>query len=162
MQLNNPALLRQQCYINGQWRNANSGGTIDVTNPANGEVIASIPKMGAEETNAAIEAARIAQITWRSMLAKERAAVLMRWFKLMMENQDDLARIMTLEQGKPLAEAKGEIAYAASFLEWFAEEAKRARMVKPFLSIRVTRELSSSNNRLAFAWRLRHGTFLRQ
>ena len=126
MQLNNQALFRQQCYIDGQWRDADSGETIDVTNPANGEVIGTIPKMGANETNQAIEAARIAQIEWRDTLAKERAVILRRWFDLMIENQDDLAQIMTLEQGKPLAEAKGEIVYAASFLEWFAEEAKRA------------------------------------
>ena len=125
MQLNNQSLLRQQCYIGGEWRDANSGETIDVTNPANGEVIASVPKMGASETEEAIAAAEQAQISWRKTLAKDRANILRRWFDLMMENQDDLAKLMTLEQGKPLAEAKGEIAYAASFLEWFGEQAKR-------------------------------------
>ncbi len=126
MQLNNPALFRQQCYINGQWRDAANGDTIAVTNPANGEVIASIPRMGAVETREAIEAAELAQVKWRNMLAKERSVILRRWFDLMIENQEDLAQLMTLEQGKPLLESRGEIVYAASFLEWFAEEAKRA------------------------------------
>ncbi len=125
MQLKNASLFRQQCYVNGQWLDADSGETIDVTNPANGEVIATVPKMGVAETRAAIDAAHEAQVGWRNLLAKERAAILRRWFDLMMENQEDLAHLMTREQGKPLAEARGEIAYAASFLEWFAEEAKR-------------------------------------
>ncbi len=125
MKLNNQALFRQQCYINGQWRDADSGQTIDVTNPANGEVIASIPRMGTAETRSAIEAAETAQAKWRNLLAKERSVILRRWFDLMIENQEDLAQLMTLEQGKPLAESRGEIVYAASFLEWFAEEAKR-------------------------------------
>ncbi len=123
--LNNPALYRTQCYINGQWCDAKDGATVDVTNPANGEVIATVPRMGADETREAIAAAKVAQVKWRNMLAKERAVILRRWFELMMENQSDLARLMTLEQGKPLAESMGEIAYAASFLEWFGEEAKR-------------------------------------
>ncbi len=123
--LNNQALYRTQCYINGQWRDAKDGAQVDVTNPANGDVIASVPKMGAEETKEAIDAAKAAQVKWRNMLAKERAVILRRWFDLMMENQSDLATLMTLEQGKPMAESMGEIAYAASFLEWFAEEAKR-------------------------------------
>ena len=125
MNLNNTSLFRQQCYVNGEWRDAAGGETIDVTNPANGERIASVPRMGVEETRDAIDCAREAQVGWRNMLAKERAAVLRKWFELMMENQEDLAQIMTLEQGKPLVESRGEIAYAASFLEWFAEEAKR-------------------------------------
>lgn len=125
MQLNNQSLFRQQCYINGKWRDANNGETIEVTNPANGEVIGTIPKMGADETREALVAAATAQVKWRSMLAKERAIILRRWFDLMMQNQQDLAFLMTLEQGKPLAEAHGEIAYAASFLEWFAEQGKR-------------------------------------
>ncbi|MGI9319372.1 MAG: NAD-dependent succinate-semialdehyde dehydrogenase, partial [bacterium] len=104
---------------------ANSGETIEVTNPANGEVIASIPKMDVAETRTALAAAEVAQVAWRGMLAKERAIILRRWFDLMMENQEDLAQLMTLEQGKPLVESRGEIAYAASFLEWFAEEGKR-------------------------------------
>ena len=125
MQLSNPALFRERCYINGAWRDAESGETFAVTNPANGDVIARIPKMGGAEAREAIGHARNAQPGWSGLLAKERAAVLRRWFELMMENQEDLARLMTLEQGKPLSEARGEIAYAASFLEWFAEQAKR-------------------------------------
>ena len=124
-QLKDASLFRQQCYIDGAWCDADSGDTIDVTNPANGEVIGSIPKMGAAETARAIDAANRAWPAWRAMLSKERAAILRRWFDLMMENQDDLGVLMTLEQGKPLAEAKGEIAYGASFIEWFAEEGKR-------------------------------------
>lgn len=125
MQLSNPALFRERCYINGAWRDAECGETLAVTNPANGDVIARIPKMGGAEAREAIGHARDAQPGWSGLLAKERAAVLRRWFDLMMENQEDLARLMTLEQGKPLGEARGEIAYAASFLEWFAEQAKR-------------------------------------
>jgi len=125
MKLNNQSLYRQQCYINGQWVDAVSQEKIDVTNPADGSVIATIPKMGTEETREAIGFAHQAQVKWRSLLAKERAAILRRWYELMLENQEDLALLMTLEQGKPLAEARGEIAYAASFLEWFSEEAKR-------------------------------------
>lgn len=125
MQLKRPDLLRQQCYLAGQWCNADSGETRPVTNPANGAVIAHVPWMGTVETRRAIEAARIAQKTWAAKTAKERAAVLRRWFELMMAHQDDLGRILTAEQGKPFAEAKGEIAYGASFIEWFAEEARR-------------------------------------
>ena len=125
LQLKDTKLLRQQCYIDGQWTDADAKQTIPVTNPANGGVIASIPKMGAAETRRAIEAADKALPAWRSKLAKERAAILRKWFELMMANQDDLGLIMTTEQGKPLGEAKGEIAYAASFIEWFAEEGKR-------------------------------------
>ncbi len=123
--LKDPGLFRQQCYINGQWRDANSGETIDVNNPADGSLIATVPRMGAGETREALEAAETAQVTWRRMLAKERAVILRRWFDLMMENQEDLAVLMTLEQGKPLAESRGEIGYSASFLEWFADEARR-------------------------------------
>jgi len=125
LQLKDTKLLRQQCYIDGQWTDADAKQTIPVTNPANGGVIASIPKMGAAETRRAIEAADKALPAWRGKLAKERAAILRKWFELMMANQDDLGLIMTTEQGKPLPEAKGEIAYAASFIEWFAEEGKR-------------------------------------
>lgn len=125
MQLQDSSLLHEKCYINGQWLNADSAATITVTNPANGDVLGTIPNMGANETQAAIDAANAALPAWRTLTAKERATKLQSWFKLMMENQDDLGLIMTLEQGKPLAEAKGEIAYAASFIEWFAEEAKR-------------------------------------
>lgn len=125
MQLNDHKLFRQQAFIQGEWRDANNQQTIDVTNPANGQLLGTVPKMGADETRAAIEAANQALPAWRALTAKERAVILRRWFDLMMANQDDLAKLMTLEQGKPLAEAKGEIAYAASFIEWFAEEGKR-------------------------------------
>ncbi|MFT7178335.1 MAG: succinate-semialdehyde dehydrogenase/glutarate-semialdehyde dehydrogenase [Oceanospirillaceae bacterium] len=125
MQLTNPALFRQQAYINGVWLDADSSATIEVTNPANGEVVGHVPDMNAVEAARAIEAARVAMISWRKFTAKQRAVILRRWFDLIMANQDDLGKIMTLEQGKPLAEAKGEIAYAASFIEWFAEEGKR-------------------------------------
>ncbi|WP_336333237.1 NADP-dependent succinate-semialdehyde dehydrogenase [Pseudomonas putida] len=125
MLLKDPQLFRQQAFIDGEWLDADSGQTINVTNPATGEVIGTVPKMGTAETRRAIEAADKALPAWRALTAKERSAKLRRWFELMIENQDDLARLMTTEQGKPLAEAKGEIAYAASFIEWFAEEAKR-------------------------------------
>ncbi|NQD54277.1 NADP-dependent succinate-semialdehyde dehydrogenase [Pseudomonas sp. CM25] len=125
MQLKDSQLFRQQAFINGEWLDADSGQTINVTNPATGEVIGTVPKMGSAETRRAIEAADKALPAWRALTAKERSNKLRRWFELMIENQDDLARLMTTEQGKPLAEAKGEIAYAASFIEWFAEEAKR-------------------------------------
>jgi succinate-semialdehyde dehydrogenase/glutarate-semialdehyde dehydrogenase len=124
-QLKDPKLFRQQGYINGAWLDADSKATIDVTNPANGAVIGTIPKMGAAETRRAIEAASAALPGWRAKLPKERANILRKWFELMIANTDDLGLLMTMEQGKPLAEAKGEIAYAASFIEWFAEEAKR-------------------------------------
>lgn len=125
MQLNDPTLYRQQAFIQGKWCDAESKKTIDVTNPANAQLLGTVPKMGANETRTAIEAANQALPAWRALTAKERATILRRWFDLMMANQDDLAKLMTLEQGKPLAEAKGEIAYAASFIEWFAEEGKR-------------------------------------
>ncbi|ABQ24328.1 NADP-dependent succinate-semialdehyde dehydrogenase [Geotalea uraniireducens] len=123
--LKDPTLFREQCHINGQWVDADNGETIAVTNPATGETIGAIPKMGASETRRAIEAANAAYPAWRAKTAAERSAVLRRWFELLLENQEDLAVLMTAEQGKPLAEARGEITYAASFLEWFAEEGKR-------------------------------------
>ncbi|MDY0270666.1 NADP-dependent succinate-semialdehyde dehydrogenase [Trichloromonas sp.] len=123
--LQNAKLFRQQCYIDGQWHNADSGSTIDVTNPASGEKLGTIPKMGAAETRRAIEAANNAWPAWRDKTAGERAVILRRWAELMMAHQEDLARLMTAEQGKPLAESRGEIAYAASFIEWFSEEARR-------------------------------------
>ena len=126
MKLNDGKLFRQQCYINGAWTDADSGETIDVTNPATGEKLGTVPKMGAAETKRAIEAANAAWPAWRAKTAKERAQILRKWFELMMANQDDLGTLMTAEQGKPLAEAKGEVAYAASFIEWFGEEGKRA------------------------------------
>ena len=125
LRLTNGSLLKQLCYLDGAWCPAESGATIDVTNPATGEVIGVIPKMGRSETRRAIEAAHEALPGWRARTAKERSAILRRWFELIMANQEDLARIMTAEQGKPLAESRGEIAYAASFIEWFAEEGKR-------------------------------------
>jgi len=123
--LKDQKLFRQQGYINGEWRDADSKATVNVTNPADGSVIGTIPNMGAAETRRAIEAANAALPAWRAKLAKERANILRKWFELMIANTDDLALIMTTEQGKPLAEARGEIGYAASFIEWFAEEAKR-------------------------------------
>jgi len=123
--LADPTLLKQQCYLNGHWQNADSGETIAVTNPATGQVIGTIPKMGTQETRRAIEAANGAFPAWRAMTARERAIILRRWFELMLTHQEDLAVIMTAEQGKPLAESRGEIGYAASFIEWFAEEGKR-------------------------------------
>lgn len=125
LQLQRPELLRQQAYINGQWCDAASGNTIAVDNPATGEVIAHVPSLTAEETRAAIDAADAALPAWRARTAKERATILRRWYELMLANQEDLARLMTAEQGKPLVESRGEIVYAASFLEWFAEEGKR-------------------------------------
>ena len=125
MSLKDKNLFRQQCYIDGQWLDADDGSTIDVSNPATGEILGSIPAMGAAETRRAIEAAKKAQGPWAAKTAKERSVILRRWYELMLEHQEDLAVLMTLEQGKPLAESRGEIAYAASFIEWFAEEAKR-------------------------------------
>jgi succinate-semialdehyde dehydrogenase / glutarate-semialdehyde dehydrogenase len=125
LQLKDQKLFRQQCYINGEWVGADSGKTIPVTDPASGETLGSVPRMGADETRRAIEAADRALPAWRAKTAKERATILRNWFNLMMANQDDLAALMTAEQGKPLTESKGEIAYAASFIEWFAEEGKR-------------------------------------
>jgi succinate-semialdehyde dehydrogenase / glutarate-semialdehyde dehydrogenase len=125
MQLKDPTLLRQQAYINGAWLDADNGETHPVTNPATGEHLGTIPMMGAVETRRAIEAANAAWPAWRKKTAKERAAVLRKWYDLIMANADDLALLMTTEQGKPLAEAKGEVAFGASFIEWFAEEAKR-------------------------------------
>ncbi|WP_374363068.1 NADP-dependent succinate-semialdehyde dehydrogenase [Pseudoduganella danionis] len=123
--LKDPSLLRHQCYINGAWVDAPDGATLAVHNPANGAALGTVPYMGAADTAAAISAANAAWPAWRKKTAKERSALLRKWNDLMLENADDLAMIMTVEQGKPLAEAKGEIGYAASFIEWFAEEGKR-------------------------------------
>ncbi|MBV7317309.1 NADP-dependent succinate-semialdehyde dehydrogenase [Shewanella sp. NIFS-20-20] len=125
MKLSYSALFKQQCYINGQWRDSDTGETISVTNPATHEVLGSVPNMGLWETRAAIDAANDALPAWRAKTAKERSQILRRWFELIMQHQEDLAQLMTTEQGKPLAEARGEIAYAASFIEWFSEEGKR-------------------------------------
>ncbi len=125
MQLRDPQLLRGEAYIDGAWTAADAGAQVEVTNPASGETIARVPDMGAAETRRAIEAADRAWGPWKAKSGKERAAVLRRWFDLIVANADDLALLMTSEQGKPLAEARGEVLYAASFVEWFAEEAKR-------------------------------------
>jgi succinate-semialdehyde dehydrogenase/glutarate-semialdehyde dehydrogenase len=125
LSLKDPKLFREQCYIDGGWAGAGSNATIDVTHKATGQILGTIPKMGAAETRRAIEAAYAAFPAWRAKTAKERAKILRKWHDLMMENQEDLARLMTAEQGKPLAESRGEIVYAASFIEWFAEEGKR-------------------------------------
>ena len=125
LQLKDPTLLRHQAYVNGAWVDADGGQTINVNNPATGEHIGTVPLMGAAETRRAIEAANAAWPAWRKKTAKERAAVLRRWHDLILENADDLALIMTTEQGKPLPEAKGEVQFGASFIEWFAEEGKR-------------------------------------
>ncbi len=124
-QLKDGALFRQQCYVDGAWIDATSGETIPVTNPATDETLGTIPKLGAEETRRAIEAANRAWPAWRAKTAKERSNIMRTWYNLIMENQEDLAILLTLEQGKPLAESTGEIVYGASFIEWFAEEAKR-------------------------------------
>ena len=118
-------LLHQKCYVNGAWTDADDGKTIAVTNPATGDQLGTVPRMGAAEARRAVEAAQAAFPIWRKRTAKERAAVLRRWFELITANQEDLAVLMTAEQGKPLVESRGEIAYAASFIEWFAEEGKR-------------------------------------
>jgi succinate-semialdehyde dehydrogenase/glutarate-semialdehyde dehydrogenase len=118
-------LLRDKCYIAGEWVDADDGSTIDVTNPATGEKLGTIPRCGAAETRRAIEAAAAAFPAWRARTAKDRAAVLRKWYELIMANQEELARLLTMEQGKSLAESRGEIAYGASFIEWYAEEGKR-------------------------------------
>ncbi|HEY2464651.1 MAG TPA: NADP-dependent succinate-semialdehyde dehydrogenase [Steroidobacteraceae bacterium] len=125
IELKDPTLLRESCFVDGGWRAADNGTTVDVTNPATSERLGSIPNMGAAETRRAIAAAAAALPAWRARTAKERAIIMRRWFELMTENQQDLATLMTAEQGKPLAESKTEILYAASFIEWFGEEAKR-------------------------------------
>ena len=123
--LKDPSLFRQQAYIDGKWVGADDGQTFDVTNPATGEVIASVPQMGEAEAERAVVAAHKAFKQWKRKTAKERAELLQRWYALMQENLDDLAQILTAEQGKPLAEARGELANGTSFVQWFAEEAKR-------------------------------------
>ncbi|MBO6826443.1 MAG: NADP-dependent succinate-semialdehyde dehydrogenase [Sneathiella sp.] len=123
--LSDTSLFRQQGYINGEWLDADNGATIEVTNPANGDVIGVVPNMGGAETKRAIDAAKAAMPAWAGLTAKERANIMRKWFELIVENTDDLGRLMTIEMGKPLTEAKGEVAYAASFIEWFAEEGKR-------------------------------------
>ena len=125
MKLKDETLLRQQCYVDGAWVGANGGATLVVRNPATGEAVGTVPRLGTAEARRAIGTAQAALAGWRALTGKQRAAILRKWADLMMANADDLALIMTSEQGKPLAESKGEIAYAASFIEWFGEEAKR-------------------------------------
>ena len=125
MHLKDQSLFRQQCYINGEWVDADDGGTLDVTNPSSGSVIGTVPKLGAAETARAIDAAEAAFQSWRKRTAKQRAVCLKKLAELMLENEEDLAKLMTIEQGKPLVESRGEVAYAASFFEWFAEEGRR-------------------------------------
>ena len=125
LKLKDSKLLRNQCYIDGQWVDGEGGKTLAVTNPATGELIGTVPNLGAAETRRAVEAANAAWPAWRSKTAKERSTILRKWAELMVANQEDLAIIMTAEQGKPLVESRGEIVYAASFIEWFAEEARR-------------------------------------
>jgi succinate-semialdehyde dehydrogenase / glutarate-semialdehyde dehydrogenase len=123
--LTDPRLFREACYVDGTWIGAHSGATIPVDDPATGALVGTVPRLTAAETRSAIAAAARAFPAWRAKTAKERASILRRWFELMIANQEDLARLMTIEQGKPLAESRGEVVYAASFLEWFGEEAKR-------------------------------------
>jgi succinate-semialdehyde dehydrogenase/glutarate-semialdehyde dehydrogenase len=125
MHLKDPSLFRQKCYVDGSWIDAESGKTVEVKNPANGERLGTVPSLGARETRRAIAAAERAWGPWRAKTGKERAALMRRWYDLVMANQEDLAHLMTLEQGKPLAESRGEIVYGAAFIEWFGEEAKR-------------------------------------
>ena len=126
MKLTDATLFRQQCFIDGKWCDAEKDSSIEVINPANGKVLGSVPRMGSVETHLAIEAADVAFKPWSGLPAKQRSNKLHKWFELMLEHQEDLAMLITLEQGKSLTEARGEIAYAASFIEWFAEEGKRA------------------------------------
>ena len=124
-QLKDPDLFRTRCYVGGEWVAADDGATVTIRNPANGEELGSIPRMGAAETRRAIDAANAAWPAWRALTAGARAKILRRWYELIVAHQEDLAVLMTREQGKPLAEARGEVLYAASFIEWFAEEGKR-------------------------------------
>src|SRR5436190_328193 len=126
LSLKDSKLFREQCYIDGGWADADERKTIAVHNPATGAVLGTVPRMGGAEAKRAVEAAERAWPAWRAKTAKERAGILRKWFELMMANQEDLAQLMTAEQGKPLGESRGEIAYGASFIEWFAEEGKRA------------------------------------
>ena len=123
--LKDQSLITHHAFINGVWVDADSGETLDVTNPATGEILSPVAKCGTAETRRMIEAAAVAQTSWSDTTAKERAALLRRWFTLIMENQEDLAQILTAEQGKPLAESRGELAYGSNYIEWFSEESKR-------------------------------------
>ena len=125
LMLKDKSLIKNQAYIDGQWISADSGETVPVINPATNEILVEVPKCGTVETRRMIEAASAAQKAWAKTTAKERAALLRKWFNLIVENQEDLAQLLTAEQGKPLAEARGEIAYGANYVEWFSEESKR-------------------------------------
>lgn len=125
MQLKDKGLFREQCYVNGEWVDADRGATFDVINPANNQRLGSVPKMGAAETRRAVQSASDAYPSWRALTAKERGAILRKWYELMLLHQEDLALLMTSEQGKPLPEARGEVLYGAAFIDWFAEEGKR-------------------------------------
>ncbi|MCK5575442.1 MAG: aldehyde dehydrogenase family protein, partial [Sphingomonadales bacterium] len=125
MKLENPKLFRQQAYINGEWADADNGKVMEITNPATGDVIGTVPLMGKAETLRAIDGANDAWDAWKKRTAKDRANVLRKFFDLILANMKDLATIMTTEQGKPMPEAMGDVVYAASFIEWFAEEGKR-------------------------------------
>ena len=125
MKIQNQKLFQNKCFIDGNWINSNNKETIDINNPANLKIIGNVPKCGTNETRLAIKAANNALPNWKSKTAKERSIVLKKWFDLIMQNQEDLAKIMTIEQGKPLVESRGEIAYGASFIELYSEEGKR-------------------------------------
>ena len=126
MELQDPTLLRTQAYVGGEWIDADSGATFDVTDPATGEVVASVADLGVDETRRAVDLAEVAQKAWAARTAKDRGAVLRRWYELFLEHKEDLALIMTSEMGKPIGESRGEVVYAANFIDWFAEEGKRA------------------------------------
>ena len=126
MELQDPTLLRTQAYVGGEWIDADSGATFDVTDPATGEVVASVADLGVDETRRAVDLAEVAQKGWAARTAKDRGAVLRRWYELFLEHKEDLALIMTSEMGKPIGESRGEVVYAANFIDWFAEEGKRA------------------------------------
>lgn len=126
IKLNDPTLLRSQAFVNGEWIDADSGKTFEVLNPANGDVVGTVADVGGNETRRAIEAANAAFPAWRALTAKQRSDILRRWYDFLMENQEDLAQLMTHEMGKPINEARGEAKFGASFVEWFSEEARRA------------------------------------
>ena len=126
MELQDPTLLRTQAYVGGEWIDADSGATFDVTDPATGEVVASVADLGVDATRRAVDLAEVAQKAWAARTAKDRGAVLRRWYELFLEHKEDLALIMTSERGKPIGESRGEVVYAANFIDWFAEEGKRA------------------------------------
>ena len=125
MDISNKKLFKQQCFINGEWVDSQNNKSIDVNNPATQEIIGKVPNCGKKETSIAIKAAENSWNEWKAKAAKERSNILKKWFRLIEDNHEDLARIMTIEQGKPISESRGEITYGASFVEWFAEEGKR-------------------------------------